>query len=123
MSTITPTTTRIPGGALKVVWSNMANGDVGSPVENAAYADRSVQVSGTFGAGGTAVIEGTINESTYATLNDMGAAALSLTSAAIKSIMDVPVKIRPSITAGDGTTSITVAMIMRRNTGDTSDFL
>ena len=66
------------------------------------------QITGTFGVGGTCVIEGSNDGVTYFTLNDQANAALSITTAALKTVRDTPFWIRPRVTAGDGTTSLTV---------------
>ena len=78
------------------------------------YPDRSVQVSGTFGAGGTVVIEGSNNGTNWITLTDQLGTALSFTGADIAPIMEVTRYIRPRVTAGDGTTAIVVTMLLRR---------
>lgn len=39
-------------------WPNMTNGDEGSVIELANFADRSVQVTGDFGAGGNVRTDG-----------------------------------------------------------------
>ena len=102
-------------------WGPMANGDVGGPFDYKfyLYADRTVQLVGTFGAGGTCLIEGSLDGNTYNTLSDSNGVALSLTAGAIKVVTEVPRYIRPRISAGDGTTSLTVTMLMRRTTPQT----
>lgn len=85
----------------------------GSPVSYASNAHAgavTVQVTGTFGVGGTVVIEGSNDGTNYVTLNDAGGAALSLTAAGLKAIRELPAYIRPRVTAGDGTTSLTVTL-------------
>jgi len=113
MSTITPTIDQSESDVIRVTWATMANGDIGSPVTYPQWADRSVQIIGTFGAGGTVVIQGTNDGTNYSTLADVSGTALSFTAAGFETIMDVPWKIRPNVTAGDGTTSLTVVMVMR----------
>lgn len=101
---------------LRTQWTGLLNGDDGSPFPNVSLADRSVQVKGTFGAGGTVVIEGSNDGgTTYNTLVDQGGTALSFTAAGIKQIRDLPGLIRPRVTAGDGTTSLEVNLISRSN--------
>lgn len=101
---------------LRTTWAGLLNGDDGSPERQVSYADRSVQVKGTFGAGGTVVIEGSNDGgTTYVTLADQAGAALSFTAAGIKQIRDLPGLIRPRVTAGDGTTSLEVNIIARSN--------
>lgn len=72
------------------------------------------QISGTFGVGGTVVVEGSNDGVTYFTLNDQANAAVSATAAALKTIRDAPLFIRPRVTAGDGTTSITVVAAFQK---------
>lgn len=101
---------------LRTAWTGLLNGDDGSPQRQVSQADRSVQVKGTFGVGGTVVIEGSNDEGvSYVTLVDQAGAALSFTAAGIKQIRDLPGLIRPRVTAGDGTTSLEVHLIARSN--------
>lgn len=94
-------------------WSAVPNADTGTPLPFSKYADRSVQVSGTFGAGGTVVLQGSNNGTTYATLTDPQGNALSFTAAGLEQITEIVRFIRPSVTAGDGTTSLTVTIAAR----------
>lgn len=94
-----------------VQWATMGNGDVGTPIELPMHADRAVQVVGTFGVGGTCTIEGTLDGTNYAVLNDPQGNALAITAAKIEQILETTLKIRPSV-AGDGTTSLTVTMLL-----------
>lgn len=92
--------------------------DDGEAVGPFPGADRSIQVTGTFGAGGTLVWEGTNAEvpggATWATLNDPQGNPLSFTSARIEQISEYTRWMRPRVTAGDGTTSLTVRMLVAR---------
>lgn len=97
-------------------WTGLANGQAGAPCGYAGSGQRSAQVLGTFGAGGTIVWEGSLDGgTTWATLNDLGGTALSHTSAALKGVREDAPLIRPNVTAGDGTTSITAALAIRKN--------
>ena len=100
-------------GAILVVWGPMANGDIGLAVDFCALPDRSFQVEGTFGVGGTCVLQGSNNSSNYQTLSDPQGVALSRTAAGLKQVLEVPRLVRPNITGGDGTTSLTVSMVFR----------
>ncbi len=95
-----------------VSWLAMANGDTGEPLTMPAHADRSVQLGGTFSTGGTVVIEGSNDSSNYKTLDDFQGNALSFTAADLESISQVTHKIRPDITAGDGSTAIDVYLLL-----------
>jgi len=110
----------------KWCWGSASSGglttsNVGVPIgaavgENQAnYADRSVQVTGTFGAGGSVQIEGSNDGGvTYNIMNDAFGNPLVITSGVIKQITECAERIRPNVTAGDGTTSIIVSMFMRK---------
>ncbi len=88
--------------------------DVGSALEMPGSADRTVQVVGTFGAGGSVRIEGSNDGTNYAVLTDPQGNALDITTAKIESIMELTRYIRPRITAGDGTTSLSVLILIKK---------
>jgi hypothetical protein len=98
-----------------ITWANLtqAGSDVGGEVSWVGFPDRAVQVAGTFGVGGAVVIEGSIDGSNYAPLTDPQGNALSFTAAKIEAISELVRFIRPRVTAGDGTTSLTVSLIVR----------
>lgn len=73
------------------------------------------QVTGTWGAGGAMVIEGSNDGSTYFTLNDQANAPLTMSANALKTVRDGPLWIRPRVTAGDGTTSLTVVAALQKS--------
>lgn len=117
MATKTPTVENAVDGdnsVVRITWANMANGDDGAPVRLSQYADRSVQVVGTFGAGGSARWEGSNDEANYATLTDPQGNALDFTAAKVEAVTEITVLARPRVTAGDGTTSLTVIALLRR---------
>lgn len=118
MATRTPTITepdaeRLPGNWAIVQWSGMLNTDDGTPIDMVAFPDRSVQVTGTFGAGGNLRIEGTIDGTTWATLTDPQGNALDFTAAKIEAISELVRRVRPRVTAGDGTTNLVVSLLVR----------
>lgn len=86
----------------------------GAPCYYTGAGDRTIQVVGTFGAGGTIVIEGTLDGTNFATLKDAGGTALSLTAAGIRTVLENVLAIRPRVTAGDGTTSLTALLCVRK---------
>ena len=94
-------------------WANMALSDVGDPINLARFSDKTVQISGTFGVGGTVVIEGSIDGVNYNTIKTVFGGDLSFTSAGIQTITEVPVYLRPRVSAGDGTTSLNVTILVR----------
>lgn len=96
-------------------WPAMQNGDDGQPIELANFADRSVQVIGVFGSGGNARIEGSLDGINYAPLTDPQGNSLDINTAKIEAISELARWIRPRVTAGDGSTSITVIMLLKGN--------
>lgn len=94
-------------------WAGMANGDVGEAIELANFADRSVQVVGAFGAGGNVRIEGSLNGTDYAPLTDPQGNNLDINAAKIEAITELVRWIRPAVTAGDGSTALTVTMLLK----------
>lgn len=108
--TITPTQTN---KACIATWAAMANGDVGSPVDQSQYTDKGMQVFGTFGAGGAITMQGSNDGTNWATLADPQGNALVITTAGVKFIAEATRYIRPFITGGDGTTSLTVSILLK----------
>lgn len=98
-------------------WLAMANGDTGTPLPPDAtcdYQDRTIQITGTFGAGGSLSFKGSNDGgTTWVTMTDPLGNALTFTSAGLKQITEMPEKVRPEVTAGDGTTSLNVYLFMR----------
>lgn len=117
MPTINPTVAHIGNDTVRFTYTPMANADVGAPIgaNHADYADRNVSVFGTFGAGGTVLIQGANDAAlTYHTLNDQSDNALSITTAKNEQIEQVPEHTRPNVSAGDGATALTVVITCRR---------
>lgn len=94
------------------IWTAIPNGNTGAPILMSTFSDRSVQVSGTFGAGGTVLLEGSNDGTTYATLTDPAGAAISFTAAGLKQVLHITKYMRPRVSAGDGTTAITVHLLI-----------
>lgn len=101
--------------AVIYAWLAVPNGNVGQAVELNDYADRSVQVGGTFGAGGSVSLKGSNDATNYIVLADPQGNALTKTSAAIEQVLEATRMFRPEVTAGDGTTAIDVYLYCRRS--------
>ena len=131
MAIRTPTIRYVGERTSEIVWTGLLNGDEGAGVRQ-LYSDlRLVQVQGTFGAGGNARIQGSLvgvvgTDTAPATgvasadwhfIHDMQGNNLDFDGAAanlrIEKIDEGPCWIRPVITAGDGTTSLTVRLVTR----------
>lgn len=105
------------GAVISVLYTGLLNGDSGSVIDSANWgnhSDRSIEVFGTFGAGGTLVWEGCNDGATFQTLDDPSSTPLSFTAAKTKEVLEISQQQRPRVTGGDGTTNLTVAVIMRR---------
>jgi hypothetical protein len=114
MATKNPLTQDAIIGNTIYTWT-LASGDDGAPVGFPGSGDRTVQVEGTFGTGGTLLIEGTLNGTSWYTLRDPSGVALSFSSANLKTVLEHVVSIRPRVNGGDGSTSITVIISVRRD--------
>lgn len=113
--TVTPS----PGGnanAALVTWTGLlqTSSDTGEPYEAGDFADATVQFGGTFTGGGTVVLEGSNDGVTYTTMTDPQGNNLQYTAAGLELIAEKPRYIRPRITAGGASTSISVLLYVRR---------
>ncbi|HEY8837230.1 MAG TPA: hypothetical protein VIO16_06010 [Dehalococcoidia bacterium] len=100
--------------AVVISWGPMVNGDTGTPVKRPDLVDRSMQVTGTFGAGGSVAVEGSNDGVNYYALSNPQGTVIAVTTAGIVQIEEATVFVRPHVTAGDGTTSLTCTMCARR---------
>lgn len=136
MATINPVITPIPGDqgldGYLVQWGPMTFTDtvvgvgpsfnVGGTVFStgggfiAGYADKTIQVEGTFGAGGSVVLEGTNdgNPNHYRPLTNPQGTPIALTAAGLQALTEAVIWVRARVTAGDGTTALTASVFFRR---------
>ena len=117
MASITPVvddTVADDGSVLKITWETLTttNAD-GVPVAIAKFGDKTVTFTGTFGVGGTVKLQGTNDGTNWIDLADPQGNAISKTSASIEAVTENPWKIRPYVSAGDGTTDLDVIVIAR----------
>lgn len=97
-------------------WTNLSTTNVdGGWLELPRFTDRSIQVSGTFGAGGTVTIQGTNEpgQTNPVALTDQAGVTLALTAASLKIVLQNSTFIRPLVTGGDGTTSLTITLMAK----------
>lgn len=90
------------------------NGNQSSSHSGSRLSDKTVQILGTFGAAGSVNIEGSNDGgTTWAILNDTRGEGnpLTFTTADVRSINENPDLIRANVTAGDGTTALTVVIV------------
>jgi hypothetical protein len=105
-----------------ITWALLTTtNNYGSPMAMPGSADRSVQMIGTLGGGGAVTIYGSnvadpdlTDEDDWAVLTDPQGNNLVLSTLKIEAITEVTRWIRPKITAGDGSTSLTIHMMLRR---------
>ncbi len=109
--------------AYQVVWTGMADTDIGiypptgpTSTDLIPWLDRTFQVEGTFGVGGTLVIEGSNDGTNWEVLTNPQGSALSFTAAGLQQVIEVVMQMRPRVTGGDGTTSLNVSSLYRRTT-------
>ena len=102
-------------------WADMANGDTGTFVILPRHGDKSVHAYGTFGAGGTVTFRGSnetpATEANASIVHSPSETNLTLTATAgagLKQVLEAPYSVSPKVTAGDGTTSLTVLLCVRR---------
>jgi hypothetical protein len=99
------------GDVVRLQWS-LGAGETGDAVKYPEFADRSVQVAGTFG-GATVTWEGSNDGTNYATLTDPQGNALSFIAAALAQILEVSQFGRPKVTGGAGS-ALTITLVARR---------
>lgn len=117
MPTIAPIVTNIPPAnrMSHVSWANLASGDDGFPVGPYPGADRSVQVTGTFG-GSTVTLQGSndlTSPTNWFTLSDPQGNPLTWTSSRLEQISEYPLWMRPVVVGGTGT-GLRVEMLVAR---------
>jgi hypothetical protein len=103
-------------GAVIYRWADLGNADDGSPVSIPYAADNVIQIEGTFG-GATCVFEGSNDGTNWHTLHSErissnSSMTLSVTSAALRHVLEQAVYLRPKTSGGTGT-SLTVTMVSR----------
>jgi len=117
MATFSVATDTVNGSGGRVfvnTWTAMAaNGDVGEAIEHVSCRDRCVTFTGTWGSGGTAVLQGSNDETNWFTLKDLAGTAISKTADGLSQVGDMPRYIRPMLTAGTGSIDIDVILVER----------
>lgn len=108
--TITPTQTN---KACVAAWPLMANTDVGAALDQSQYTDKGIQVFGTFGTNGNLQLQGSNDGVNWAPLSDPQGNVLNITAPAIRFVAEATRYIRPAVTAGDGTTSISTTILLK----------
>lgn len=119
MATVTPTITGAKpitnsADSALVTWVLTNANNVGVAVTYEDYADRTVQMLGTFG-GATVVLEGSLDGgTTWATLTDPQGNAISTSAALLEAVSEAVPLIRPSLSGGAAST-VTIILFVRGN--------
>jgi len=95
----------------EVVWAGLLTGDDGGWLALSKWPDKTMEISGTFGTA-TLTLEGPAAGNV---LEDQNGTNLSFTSASTelsKAIVQNPSQMRPKNTGGDGSTNLTVKLII-----------
>lgn len=126
MATVQPVYTKTNMAGVRVVSWTLANGDVGAPVAMPRHGDKTVDIGGTFGAGGSVTARGSNSTSTpdptdvaatgvWAALTDAQGNAITKTGKAIEVVEENTYWYSPYCSAGDGTTAIKVTIVGRKS--------
>lgn len=119
MSTVSPVVTSLDDNTVEFFYEQLTTtADRGAPIPESFmdYADRNVQVFGTFGAAGNLRVEGSNDDgTTYAVLSDPQGNALNIGAAKVEAITENTLLTRPFVSAGDGTTDLDVSIVCRRS--------
>ena len=102
-----------------VRWPNMVNGATGQPFTLPGNYPMplamSVQLTGTLGAGGNMQFQGSnLITPTWVALKDLDGVQLDMAALGLKGVREMAYQFRPTITAGDGTTSLSVSLTLWR---------
>lgn len=102
---------------IRVAWGAAGDSDTFAPVMLPEWADKSIQVEGTFG-GATLKLNGSNDSTTgsdgnFEQLNDAFGTAIGLTAKGIKQVTESTVWVQPGTSGGTGS-SLTVTMFFRR---------
>ena len=121
MATVNPTIVRTQDSQDSVIvatWSGLAAlNDVGAPIGFAAWSAKSFACTGTFAGTPTVIIEGSNdidNPTNWVPISNRNLTNISFTAAGIQTAKDMPLWVRPRLTAGSGGASITVAVACHR---------
>lgn len=114
MATVAATGQWIGKGVHKWTATPLLNGDQSTHLTGPNLPDKTVQIFGTFGVGGSVNIEGSNDGgTTWHIVNDSRGEGnpITITAADTRTILENPERLRANVTAGDGTTSLTVQIV------------
>lgn len=94
-------------------WAGLGVGDDGAAELLPPIGDRTVQVAGTFGVGGSVRLLGSLDGIDFFPLTDPQGNPLDFVQGKLESVMELVPYIRPQVTAGDGTTNLKVTLCIK----------
>lgn len=112
MATINPTVVAAPNRGLVVTWGPFTESDTITPWEGWDCADKCFQVTGTFPAGGIGLKGNNDGGATGYALNDTTGAAIAITAAGLKQVLENPRYVWPYVVSGTSA-SVTVTLVAR----------
>jgi CRISPR/Cas system CMR-associated protein Cmr3 (group 5 of RAMP superfamily) len=101
------------GRVMSITVAALANGDTSSNIDFSTHSDKTVQIAGTFGAGGSINVEGSNDGTNWMILTDMAGDAITMVAAGLVTIMENPLFVRANVTAGDENTDLTMVIVAR----------
>jgi hypothetical protein len=101
----------MPMDGSTVVWTAVPNGNQGDGVAE-DWLTAFFQVTGTFGAAGSVQIEGSNDNVNWVKLSPAALTAAGLV--APLAVNERPKWLRPNVTAGDGTTALTITGFLKK---------
>lgn len=119
MATINPTRSDVSekrnGSAIVVTWTNVTEADTCTAINMPEFADKSIQVAGTFG-GTSVAIQGSNDGSNFSALRDPTSTVIAITTAAggagLKAVLENTWQIKPVLTGG-ASVSLTISVLCR----------
>lgn len=101
-----------PTDGSTITWAAVPNGNQGDAVSE-DWSSAFFQVTGTFGAGGSVQIEGSNDGTNWVKLSPAALTAAGLVAAL--GVNEHPKFLRCNVTAGDGTTALTVTGFLKKS--------
>lgn len=106
MTVIPAVSVEVQGESATITWPSIPNGSPGGAHPRLGYRSASFQATGLWGSGGSIRLEGSNDGQNWAALTPAALTGAGLFAAL--GAAERPKFIRPNVTAGDGTTTITV---------------
>lgn len=103
-------------GVWLVEWIGLGNDDEGEPLTTADFADKTVEIGGVFGAGGSIALKGSNDPGVGpvgVNLTDPLGVEIDGNTPVLATILQNPLKVWPVVSGGDGDTDLNVRILLR----------